>query len=147
MDIKLLYQPSYTMANVRLSSGEEIQAESGAMVSKTEGVEIETKMKGGLFKALGRSLLNKESFFMNTFRAGGSGGEVNLAPALPGDMFVVELAKPMLIQSGSYVASEKSVEIDTKFGGRKDIFCFRGPFSASSNRFRKNPAFKFWRNT
>jgi len=128
MDVKLLFQPSYTMANVKLSAGEEIRAESGAMVSMSGGITLETKMQGGLFKALGRSLLGGESFFMNTFKADAGGGEINLAPALPGDMFVVELSKPMLVQSGSYIASESGVEIDTKFGGAKTFFASEGLF-------------------
>ena len=128
MDVKLLFQPSYTMANVKLSSGEEIRAESGAMVSMSGGITLETKMQGGLFKALGRSLLGGESFFMNTFKADAGGGEINLAPALPGDMFVVELARSMLVQSGSYIASESGVEIDTKFGGAKTFFASEGLF-------------------
>jgi len=37
MDVKLLFQPSYTMANVKLSASEEIRAESGAMVSMSGG--------------------------------------------------------------------------------------------------------------
>ncbi|MBM3699299.1 MAG: TIGR00266 family protein [Actinobacteria bacterium] len=128
MDVKLLFQPSYTMANVKLSASEEIRAESGAMVSMSGGITLETKMQGGLFKALGRSLLGGESFFMNTFKADAGGGEINLAPALPGDMFVVELSKPMLVQSGSYIASESGVEIDTKFGGAKTFFASEGLF-------------------
>lgn len=128
MDVKLLYQPSYTMANVKLSPGEEIRAESGAMVSMNEGIEMETKMQGGFFKALGRSFLSGESFFQNTFRAGSAGGEINLAPALPGDMFVLNLDRSMLVQSGSYVASESGVEIDTKFGGAKTFFASEGLF-------------------
>jgi uncharacterized protein (TIGR00266 family) len=128
MDVKLLYQPSYTMASVTLSPGEEIRAESGAMVSMTEGVVMETKMQGGLFKALGRSFLGGESFFQNTFKATSAGGEINLASALPGDMFVLNLDRPMLVQSGSYVASESSIEIDTKFGGAKTFFASEGLF-------------------
>lgn len=127
MEVKLLYHPSYTMANVKLSAGEEIRAESGAMVSMSDGVEMETKMQGGFLKALGRSFLGGESFFMNTFKSA-NGGEINFAPPLPGDMFVLELEKPMLIQSGSYVASESSVDIDTKFGGAKMFFASEGLF-------------------
>ena len=127
MEVKLLYHPSYTMANVNLSAGEEIRAESGAMVSMGDGVTMETKMQGGFLKAIGRSFLGGESFFMNTFKSA-NGGEINFAPPLPGDMFVMDLERPMLIQSGSYVASENSVEIDTKFGGVKTFFASEGLF-------------------
>jgi uncharacterized protein (TIGR00266 family) len=126
MEVNLLYKPSYTMANVKLAANEKIRAESGAMVSMSGGIGIETKMQGGFFKALGRSMLGGESFFMNTFKASDKGGEVNFAPPLPGDMFVLNLEKPMLVQSGSYVACELTVDIDTKWGGAKTFFASEG---------------------
>lgn len=127
MEVKILYAPSYSMANVKLSPGENIQVESGSMVSMSSGVNIETKAAGGFMKALGRSLLGGESFFMNTFTAPPEGGEINIAPALPGDMFVVDIAgETMLIQSGSYCASSPGVNIDTKWGGAKSFFASEG---------------------
>jgi uncharacterized protein (TIGR00266 family) len=98
------------------------------MVSMSDQVSIETQMKGGFFKALSRSVLGGESFFMNTYRAPAGGGEINLSPPLPGDMFVMNLERPFLIQSGSYVASEMSVEIDTKWGGARTFFASEGLF-------------------
>jgi uncharacterized protein (TIGR00266 family) len=127
MEVKILYAPSYSMANVKLSPGENIQVESGSMVSMSSGVNIETKAAGGFMKALGRSLLGGESFFMNTFTAPPEGGEINIAPALPGDMFVADIAgETMLIQSGSYCASSPGVNIDTKWGGAKSFFASEG---------------------
>ena len=47
-----------------------------------------------------------------------------VAPALPGDMKTIEIAngKNFLLQSGAYVASEKGVVTDTKWGGAKGFF-------------------------
>ncbi len=98
------------------------------MVSMSDQVSIETKMKGGFLKALSRSVLGGESFFMNTYKAPNNGGQINLSTPLPGDMFVLNLDKPMLVQSGSYVASEMFVEIDTKWGGAKTFFASEGLF-------------------
>lgn len=127
MEVKILYAPSYSMANVRLDPNENIQVEAGAMISMSSGVNIETKAAGGFLKALGRSFLGGESFFMNTFTAPPEGGEINLAPALPGDMFVMDLfSEVMLIQSGSYCASSSGVDIDTKWGGAKTFFASEG---------------------
>ena len=80
MKHEILYRPSYSIAKVSLEQGESLMAESGAMVSMSGGVEIETKMKGGLFGALKRSVLGGESFFMNTFTAN-QAGELILAPS------------------------------------------------------------------
>ena len=127
MEVKIMYAPSYSMANVKLAPGENIQVESGSMVSMSLGINIETRAAGGFLKALGRSILGGESFFMNTFTAPPGGGEINLAPALPGDMFVIDiLNETMLIQSGSYCASSSGVSIDTKWGGARTFFASEG---------------------
>ena len=57
------------------------------------------------------------------YKAPAEGGEINLAPALPGDMFVLELSNDtMLVQSGAFVASALTVEINTSWGGAKGFF-------------------------
>ena len=56
MQIAIKYQPSYSLAIVSLGAGESIQAESGAMVSMTSNIQVETGMKGGVLGAVGRGL-------------------------------------------------------------------------------------------
>ncbi len=122
VDVLLKHKPSYSLAVVTLAGGEEIRAESGAMVSYSEGVVTETSSKGGLFGGLKR-MVGGESFFQNVWKAPGQGGEVTLAPALPGDMMVIELTDgEFYLQSGAFVASEATVETDTKWGGAKGFF-------------------------
>lgn len=129
MQCNVLYRPSYSVAELKLAPDESIAAESGAMISMSAGVEIETKMRGGLFKSVTRSLLGGESFFINTFRAAGQGGELMLAPALPGDVQSVTIAgEPLLVQSGSFLAAEESVEVDTEWGGARTFFASEGFF-------------------
>lgn len=123
MQTEILYRPAFSLTRVRLDPNEEIRVEGGAMVGMSEGMAIETKMQGGFLKSLARSVLGGESFFVNTYKAPAQGGEINLAPALPGDMFVLELQnESMLIQSGAFVASASSVEINTSWGGAKGFF-------------------------
>jgi uncharacterized protein (TIGR00266 family) len=127
MEINILYRPSYSLGVIRLGPNEEIRVESGAMVSMSQGVTVETKAAGGILKSLARSVLAGESFFQNTFRAPAGGGEVTVAPALPGDLFVLELRnESLLVQSGSYVASETGINLDTKWGGAKTFFASEG---------------------
>ncbi|RME34972.1 MAG: TIGR00266 family protein [Thermoflexia bacterium] len=127
MEIEVLYRPSYSLGVIRLGPNEAVRVESGAMVSMSAGITVETKAAGGVFKALARSVLAKESFFQNTYRAPASGGELTVAPALPGDLFVVDLKNETLMaQSGSYVASEMGVNLDTKWGGAKTFFASEG---------------------
>jgi uncharacterized protein (TIGR00266 family) len=127
MKTEILYRPSFSMTVVKLDPNEEVRVESGAMVSMSAGVQIETKMQGGFLKSLGRAMLGGESFFINTYKAPANGGQLHLAPTLPGDMFVVEMAgESLMVQSGSYVASSTGVEIDTKWSGAKTFFASEG---------------------
>ena len=115
MEIEIMHRPSYSLAVAKLSPNERIRAEAGAMVSMSSSVGIETKAEGGFLKSLGRAVIGGESFFQNFFLASAQGGEVTLAPELPGDMMLIELNnRKLLIQAGSYVASENGVELTAK---------------------------------
>ena len=115
MEIEIVHRPSYSLAVAKLTPNERIRAEAGAMVSMSSSVNIETRAEGGILKSLGRAVLGGESFFQNFFVASAQGGEVTLAPELPGDMMLIELQnQKLLIQAGSYVASENGVELTAK---------------------------------
>jgi uncharacterized protein (TIGR00266 family) len=115
MEIEIVHRPSYSLAVAKLAPNERIRAEAGAMVSMSGGVNIETKAEGGFLKSLGRAVLGGESFFQNFFVAPAQGGEVTLAPELPGDMMLIQLrGQKLMIQAGSYVASEDGVELSAK---------------------------------
>ena len=123
MQSEILFRPSFSMTRIQLGPNEEIRVEGGAMVSMSDGITIETKMQGGLLESLARSVFGGESFFINIYKAPAQGGEINLAPALSGDMFVVELQnESMLVQSGGFVASATTVEVNTSWGGAKGFF-------------------------
>lgn len=129
MQIDLQYRPAFTIALVKLGPNENIHAEAGAMVSMSGGVTLETKARGGIMASLKRSVLGGESFFINDYRASASGGEVILAPTLPGDLFVYQLqGETLMVQSGAYLASDEGVNIDTKWGGAKTFFAREGLF-------------------
>ncbi len=115
MDIEVVHRPSYSLAIAKLAPNERIRAEAGAMVSMSGGVNIETKAEGGFLKSLGRAVLGGESFFQNFFVAPPQGGEVTLAPELPGDIVVIEMTgQKLMVQAGSYMASETSIELTAK---------------------------------
>ena len=129
MEVRIDYRPSYSLATAALAPSEEINVEAGAMVAMSDGVALETRAAGGLLASLKRSILGGESFFVNTYRAPSSGGEIMLAPPLPGDIAVLNLEEQsLLVQSGAYVASSQGVQVDTKFGGAKTFFASEGLF-------------------
>ena len=130
LNVDVRFSPSFAMANVKLNQGEGLQAEAGAMTGMSGGIEITTKAQGGLLGGLKRSVLGGESFFINTFSASAGPGEVIVAPALPGDIIHMPLdgSKAIMVQSGSWLAGEASVTIDTKWGGAKTFFSGEGLF-------------------
>lgn len=129
MQTEIKFSPSFAVARVTLAPGESVKSEAGAMVGKTPSVDIQTSTQGGVLKGLRRSVLGGESFFMNTFTAGAQGGEVSFAPDLPGDIVAWELSgQTVYLQSGSYLASAATVEVDSSWGGAKTFFSAEGLF-------------------
>lgn len=129
MQNEILYRPSYSLLRLLMDPGEAIQAESGAMVSMTPNVQVQTAAKGGLLGGLKRAVLGGESFFINTFTCTGSQGELTLAPSMPGDMMHIPLAGgTMMVHSGSFVASTPAVNTDTAWAGSKGFFSKQGLF-------------------
>lgn len=128
MQYEIRFSPSYSLAKINLNQGESIVAESGVMVSMSEGIAIETKAQGGILKSLGRAVLGGESFFLNTFTAQ-KAGEITFAPTLPGDIVAMNLSNQiMYVQSGSFLACTPGIEINTKWGGAKTFFSSEGLF-------------------
>jgi uncharacterized protein (TIGR00266 family) len=127
MEINILYKPAYSLGVIALAGGEQVRVEGGSMVGMSAGVQLQTKAAGGLLKSLARSMLGGESFFQNTYQAPGGGGEITVAPVLPGDLFTLELqSESLMVQGGSFVASDMGVELDTKWSGARTLFASEG---------------------
>ena len=127
MQVDIQYRPSYSLAMVSLEPGEHIQVEAGAMVGMSPSLQMETQASGGFLKSLSRSMFGKESFFLNTYTGSAGGDTIALAPALPGDVAVIEMQdETLLVQSGSYLASSAGIEVETKWSGAKTFFGSEG---------------------
>ncbi|RLI83598.1 TIGR00266 family protein [Archaeoglobales archaeon] len=126
MKHRILSRPSYSLLELELESGEEVQAETGAMVYM-RNVELKTEMKGGFFGGLKRSLLGGESFFINRFVSKGK-GLLGLAPRYQGDIVHIPIDGRMYAQSGAFLASSPEINVDTKWGGARTFFAGEGLF-------------------
>lgn len=98
------------------------------MMGHSGGVELESKIEGGLMKGLKRSVLGDESLFISKFIAPSEGGWVDVASRLPGDLKVLAVDGAVNLTRGSWLCSSQGVEIDTKFGGFKQIAGGEGGF-------------------
>jgi len=77
MKFEILSRPSYSLLELRLNAGEEVLAETGAMIYM-KGVELKTEAKGGLLGGLKR-IIAGESFFVNRFVTVGNYAVLGLA--------------------------------------------------------------------
>ncbi|HEY1048045.1 MAG TPA: TIGR00266 family protein [Bacteroidia bacterium] len=126
MNVELQKRPGCSVAKINLMPGEVITAEGGAMIAMSNDINMETttykKNSGSIMKGLKR-LISGESFFVNHYTAGNNGGELYLAPGLHGDIMIKELNNERLIvQGGSYMASEPNIEVDFNWQGLKSMF-------------------------
>jgi len=132
MDVDYEFQPAFTLMTANLGPGESIKVEPGAMVAQSSDLNVETgrASKGGLIGGLIKSAMGGESFFINTYSAGPSGGWISMAPSSPGDVktFDLEPGQDLYMQGGAFMACSPNVQYDTKFQGAKALWSREGLF-------------------
>jgi uncharacterized protein (TIGR00266 family) len=130
MDVAIRHSPSFAAARITLDPNEQIRAESGAMMATSYGLGVTSSTQGGMMKGLKRSFLGGESLFVTTFTAPAAGGWVDVAHHLAGDIITrtVSPDRPLSITRGCWLASAATVELDTKWGGFKNLFGGEGGF-------------------
>jgi uncharacterized protein (TIGR00266 family) len=126
MQVEISSGPAFAFGEITLPAGGAVRVEAGAMAMTRGDVQMATSTQGGFLKGLKRSF-GGESFFVNDFSSA-TGGVVAVAAALPGDMSLVTLdgTGALMVQSGSWIASETSVDVDAKWGGGKTFFSGEG---------------------
>jgi len=126
MQVDIHSGPSFALGEITLPPGGAVRVEAGAMALTRGDVSMATSTRGGFMKGLRRSL-GGESFFVNDYSSE-RGGLVGVAAVLPGDMTLVPLdgSGTVLVQSGSWTASDPGVDVDSKWGGGKTFFSGEG---------------------
>ncbi len=126
MDVTITSGPAFAIGYISVPPGGSVRVEAGAMALTRGDISMETSTRGGFMSGLKRSL-GGESFFVNDFHSG-SGGQVGVAAQLPGDMAEVTLdgRGALLVQSGSWIASDPSIDVDSKWGGGRSFFSGEG---------------------
>jgi uncharacterized protein (TIGR00266 family) len=122
MQHELIARPSMTVAKLTLHAGESVTCEVGAMVAMSSGFEVETTSKsrgggGGFRKGLKR-MFSGESYFLNHFTATASNQMLMIGPSMLGDIVHHPLSGgSLVVQGGSWLASDQGIEIDTTWQG------------------------------
>lgn len=127
MQVEIKAGPAFAYGEVTLPPNGSVRVEAGAMAMQRGDVTVDTSTQGGFLKGLKRTI-GGESFFVNDFTAGVGGGVVGVAAALPGDMVLVDLSQgqTIMVQSGSWIASDTAIDVDSKWGGGKMFFSGEG---------------------
>ncbi|MCK5018740.1 MAG: TIGR00266 family protein [Candidatus Peribacteraceae bacterium] len=129
MNYEILLRPSYSALKCTLNTGESVRTESGAMLAMDKTCKIKAKMEGGAWKAVKRTILSNETFFVTTIESTKDGSEVFLAPRATGDIEILDLNnESIIIQGGSFLASDTTVDTDSHFTGWKGFLSGEGIF-------------------
>ena len=104
---------------VRLEPGESIYTQSGGMTWMTDGISMDTNLKGGLGKSLGR-LFSGESMFMATYTAQKE-ADITFASSLPGEIrpFQIGDGKEYIAQKGAFLCATQGVTLSANISGLK----------------------------
>ena len=100
---------------IRLQPGEAMYTQSGGMAWMSDGLTLDSNVKGGLMKGLGR-MFTGESLFMATYTASRPDCTIAFASTVPGRILPVDMGKTSLIcQKGAFLCAQPSVEVSTVF--------------------------------
>ncbi|RMF26269.1 MAG: TIGR00266 family protein [Cyanobacteria bacterium J083] len=120
---KIQHSPAYALLILDLLPNQTVMVEASAMAAMDTCLKMDSKIRGGLMKGLGR-VLTGESLFINEFTAQGQAGQLYVAPGVPGDIehYYLHPGTNLMVQSSGFVACSPTVEIDSKFQGFKGFF-------------------------
>lgn len=96
--------------------GEALYSQSGGMSWMSDGVKMETNMKGGFGKSIGRMFAG-ESLFMATYTAQRPDSTVAFASTVPGEILPVAIGQGMslICQKGSFICAQPTVNLNITF--------------------------------
>jgi uncharacterized protein (TIGR00266 family) len=110
-----------------LGPGDEIRAEAGAMTFMTEGIEMDSRMQGGLLGGLKRKFLAGESLFLTFFRSTQPNARVAFSAPYPGKILRFPLQNTsVLCQRDAFLCASGNVDIDIAFTKRLGAGFFGG---------------------
>lgn len=128
MEANVRNRPSFANIHVKLSAGDRIIAEAGAMASMSSDVEMSTRWNGGFLRAVTKRVLGSESLFVNEFTSIGD-SKLVLTQPFPGDIECIELkGNTLYLQPGAFLACEPGVTLGlgwagiASFIGREGLF-------------------------
>src|SRR4051812_47223911 len=106
-------KPDFGYLTVQIPAGQKLKVEAASMATMDTNIEMKTKLKGGLSR-----FLQGESLFINEFSAKNGNGQIQIAPACPGDIEHVYLENQIIyLQNTAFLASSEGVNVESKWQG------------------------------
>ena len=108
-------------------AGESMFTQSGGMAWMSEGISMDSNMRGGLGKSLGR-MFTGESVFMATYRAERPGASIAFASTVAGEVLPVDIGASggLIAQKGAFLCAQNSVELSMAFTKKLSAGLFGG---------------------
>lgn len=96
--------------------GESMYTQSGGMAWMTEGISMDSNMKGGLGKSIGR-MFSGESLFMATYKAERAGSMIAFASTVAGEVLPIDVGVcgGMICQKGAFLCAQETVSLKATF--------------------------------
>ena len=124
MKFEYAARPGSTAVKVTLDPGEALVAEGGSMISMSSNLSLSTstmrKEKGSGMMGVLKRMIAGENLFLNLYQApSNKGGEIWLAPTLPGDLEVVQInaGETLTVESGAWLAGEEDLDLNLSWQG------------------------------
>lgn len=125
MDYRILGE-TLPAVEVRLQQGEAMYTQSGGMAWMSDGLTLDSNVKGGLMKGFGR-MFSGESLFMATYTATRPDCLIAFASTVPGTILPVDVSKMQLVcQKGAFLCAQPTVELTTMFTKKLSAGFFGG---------------------
>lgn len=108
-------------------AGESMYTQSGGMSWMSDGITMDSNMRGGLGKSLGR-MFSGESIFMATYKADRPGASIAFASTVAGEVLPVDIGASggLIAQKGAFLCAESSVELSVAFTKKLSAGLFGG---------------------
>lgn len=107
--------------------GESMYTQSGGMAWQTQGIVMDSNMKGGLGKSIGRMFAG-ESLFMATYTAQKEGTMVAFASTVAGEILPIDVGTTggMICQKGAFLCAQEGVNLNVTLTKRFSAGLFGG---------------------
>lgn len=107
--------------------GETMYTQSGGMAWMSEGIAMDSNLKGGLGRSIGR-MFSGESLFMATYRAEKPQAMIAFASTVAGEIVPLDVGSTggMICQKGAFLCAQESVTMKVTFTKKFSAGLFGG---------------------